>query len=292
MIVRTRPREVFTLHLRHGDELALYPMASRHTAREVCDCPSAKRDAGKPDHCAGRYEFAKSAQFVEHNPDAIVWAMLIEEPKAVESEPGWFTTDKLRFAVVPIVNGSLRLPVPLSAERNMQFVIREIVKVEGQPAMPVGHTTDKPPLYKCSTLERHPEHPWNDDKHVPGVGFAYWCNGEGHPKILAAEQKRERRANLRIAPASGTDFGPEQFTRLLQYPTPEERLAQRTPGHEACDLDRTCSGGPYECLQAGDATQVLASSRVPVGVATYPMGHHSHEESAAVDFRSERDSEI
>jgi hypothetical protein len=33
----------------------------------------------------------------------------------------------------------------------------------------------------------------------------------------------------------------------------EQRKAP--PGHEGCDLDRSCSGGPYACLQAAEQTQ-------------------------------------
>lgn len=73
--------------------------------------------------------------------------------------------------------------------------------------------------------------------------------------------------------------------------------AEPTPGHEACDLDRTCSGGPYKCLQdpswndmPGQTTEQLPSSKIPIGVAGERLGRLVAE-SAAVNFTSRRDSD-
>lgn len=40
-----------------------------------------------------------------------------------------------------------------------------------------------------------------------------------------------------------------QTTHPACEPEPAPRWPSGRPGHEACDLDRTCTGGPYKCLQ-------------------------------------------
>jgi hypothetical protein len=183
VIVRTDPRQLFAELLRNGDEIALYPLPAQHTPSEVCDCP--RPEGRKRWHCAARWEFAKSAEFVEHNPASLLWAMVLEEPTLDTSKPnaGWFGMPRMKVVCVPVMNGRLGAPFRMFADKRMQLVIRERVRVtEGQPET-AGITDDKPLGYKCTIIEQHPAHAWIDQKHTGG-GVAYWCNGDGHPAML------------------------------------------------------------------------------------------------------------
>lgn len=209
MYVRTLPREIAARWIKPGDEVAMY---------EVED-GSGEVDSGLRDFC-------RTAEFVERFCSADWW-LVIDGPHLVrppaDPEAGRVAGDVKHslggwWSVEPGDRGFV--PDDMDHVGASSFVLVPIV----------GSTLGHPRTYFARPSEQ----------------------------FVIRERVKVDALEMMLSETAGTIAADAVALRLLvtEEPTEGQRagagvtVAERTPapGHEACDLDRACSGGPYKCL--------------------------------------------
>lgn len=274
MYVRTLPREIAARWIKPGDEVAMYEVEDGSGAVDL-----------------GQRDFCRTAEFVERftSPD---WWLVVDGPHAVKPPPapgretgdlkhslgGWWSVEPSErgyvpygldhvgahsFTIVPVRNNTIGAPRTYFAKEAEQFVIRERVKVDALEMM-LDETAGS----------------------IASDAVAL--------RLLIAEEPTEgQRAGAGSTVAGSAVAALREFIAThpigTKVPAELDAAAQREMiGHEACDLDRQCSGGPYWCLLDPRWTEEMR--RVPAGVIGEPLGRVVAE-SPAIDFRSERESD-